>query len=172
MNESPTHRFVDQKADLLSFMDEYAVECPRCQKCARVAVVDSNVQPLFAPRRLTCTNCGHADEWQGSGVSSGFSRDPRDWYFQLKFYFRVLCCGHELWVLNRRHLQYLREFVGAKIRARSQNEHGWSNRTLASRMPKWLSAASHRQEILAALTQIEKLMDANEGVIRRSPSKK
>ena len=162
MSESQPARFADPGADLLSFLDEYAVVCPSCQRCARASVIDSNRPPLFAPRRMTCTNCGHMDEWQGNGVSSSFSEEPRDWYFQRPFYFRVACCGHELWVLNRRHLQFLKDFVGAKLRSRSRSERGWSNRSLASRLPTWISAGTHRDKILVALTRIEEIMDAEE----------
>jgi hypothetical protein len=160
--KTQTNRFSDAGEHLLDFMNEYAVVCPRCKKLARVAIVDTAAPPLFAPRRLSCLSCGHVAKWQGSGVRSWFSNEPRDWYFDQPFFYRISCCGHELWVFNRRHLQFLREFVSAKIRSRSKGQCGWSNRSLASRMPRWISSARHREDILASLAKLERNMNSEE----------
>jgi hypothetical protein len=158
--KSQPDRFSDTGEQLLDFMDEYDVVCPRCKKLAHVAIVDATAPPLFAPRRLTCLSCGHVAEWLGSGVRSWFSDEPRDWYFKRPFFYRIACCGHVLWVFNRRHLQFLKEFVSAKIRSRSKGKRGWSNRSLASRLPKWISTARHREDILVSLAKLERHMDS------------
>jgi hypothetical protein len=164
MNESKLKTFTDSGEMLLKFMDKYAVVCPRCQKCARVAVIDTTAPLLFASRKLTCGNCAYTAEWRSNGVVSRFSDEPRDWYFQQPFFYRTACCGHELWIFNRRHLEFLKDFVGAKIRSRSKGEYGWSNRSLASRLPKWISAASHRDDVLAALVKLERNLNTEEKV--------
>jgi len=162
MNSSQPQKFTDKGEHLLKFMDEYAVFCPRCQKLARVAVIDIAVPLLFAPRRLTCVNCAYTAEWSSNSVVSRFSDEPRDWYFQQPFFYRTACCGHELWVFNRRHLEFLKDFVGAQIRSRTQGEHGWSNSSLASRLPKWISASSHRDEVLKSLAKLEQAINSEE----------
>jgi hypothetical protein len=154
----PQKKFVDNGEHLLDFMGEYFVVCPRCHKRATVAVIDSASPPRFSARRLTCVHCAYTSEWRGNCVGSGVREEPRDWYFHQPFFYCVPCCGNELWVLNQAHLEFLRKFVGARLRSRSANERGWSNRSLVSRLPRWISAAKHRDEILAALEKIEQVM--------------
>ena len=153
-------RFSESRKYILEFMNEYFVVCPRCEKCATVSVIEAGEMALFSPRRLTCAQCGYSAEWRGRSVSSRFTEVPLDWYFQRPFYYRADCCGHELWVFNRRHFDFLKEFVAAQIRSRTKSALGWSNRNLASRLPKWISAGKHRDKLLAALKKIEQRMEA------------
>ena len=159
MSNAQPAKFTDKGDHLLDFMRRYSVVCPHCQERAVVAIIDPDEPPLFAPRRLSCSSCGHVAEWRGNAVCSSFSDEPRDWYFQRPFWYRTPCRGHELWVLNREHLDFLRDYVGAQLRARRRQEKGWSNRSLASRLPKWISAASHRGDVQAALVRLEGMMD-------------
>jgi len=119
---------------------------------------------------ITCSHCGYTSEWQGRSVSSRFNEEPRDWYFKLPFFYRASCCGHDLWAFNCWHLDFLREFVGAQLRSRSVTTRGWSNRSLVSRLPRWISAAKHRDEILIALKKIEQMMKKDK--VYRSPRTK
>jgi hypothetical protein len=173
MSEAQPSKFTDRGDRLLDFMDRYSVVCPRCEQRAVVAVIDPVAPPLFAPQRLTCPGCGYVAEWRGNAVRSRFSDEPRDWYFQRPFWYQTQCRGHELWVFNRRHLDFLRDYVGAQLRARVRQEKGWSNRSLASRLPKWVSAASNRKHVLAALARLERMMDTEPqgGANGRQPSR-
>jgi hypothetical protein len=164
VKKQPPTKFVDEGEYLLQFTDVYAVACPRCHKCAKVTVIDKAAWLLFAARRLTCRNCAYTAEWEGNSVKSRFSDEPKDWYFQLQFYFQTTCCGNKLWVFNRRHLEFLKKYVGAQLRSRSRGKKGWPTHSLASRMPKWLSAASHRKDVLVALTKLERALNMEEPI--------
>jgi hypothetical protein len=161
MTPSNSKTFTDAGDHLLDFMQDYSVECPHCAHRASVCVIDQTAPALFAPRRLTCAGCGYTAEWRERSVCSRFSEEPRDWYFKRPFWYRTNCCGHVLWVLNRDHLEFLRHYVGAQIRSRARGQTGWSNRSLASRLPKWISSASHRTDILLALERLEVAMNTD-----------
>jgi hypothetical protein len=147
--------FTDSGSDILEFLFSYDVVSPRCSKKAHVTVIDKSEPPLFAPRRLTCTACGLSSEWRKSSVQTGFSENAKDWYFNCPFWYRTSCAGHELWVANREHLEFLKSYVSATLRSHVKSTTGWNNRSLANRLPKWISAASNRQKVLKALEQLE-----------------
>ena len=49
-------------------------------------------------------------------------------------------------------MDFLETYVGSTLRQRSQDDRwGWQNRALASRLPKWITAADNRSAVLKAL---------------------
>ena len=144
---------------MLDFLGRYYVRCPQCGDRATVSATGSE-NLLFSPRRLCCTKCGHTAKWDKSSVLYPLQDDPTDWFFGLPYYFQKRCAGHVLWVANREHLEFLRNYVGAKLRSRAVTERGWTNRSLASRLPRWLTAAKHRDTVLSSLDGLEAKMTA------------
>ena len=106
-----------------------------------------------APVSLACSHCGHSRGWTPSrpGVlhSTNVARwpgyvifgPPVDPYFRLPLWLQARCCGALLWAYNPLHLQWLEEYVGASLRERAAGEYGWSNQSLASRLPQWMRSA-------------------------------
>src|SRR5215469_5477073 len=140
--------YEDSGAHILQFLGSYDVVCPKCERRAHVHVIEKGAGPLFSPRRLSCTACGYANDWREHSVRSRFDEIPVDWYFGATFWYRRRCCGHELWVANRDHLEFLKNYIGAKIRSHVRNEHGWSNRSLSSRLPRWMTSAANRETLM------------------------
>lgn len=147
-----SERFVDSGETVHAFTDETLVACPRCAGCA----VSRQLDPLaargwFTPRRLTCTHCGYTDCWESRSIARGWYH-ARDDYFELPLWLQTSCCGETLWAYNEQHLEFIEAFVGAKVRVRSPGAaaDGWSNRSLASRLPGWLKSARNRDAVLKA----------------------
>ncbi len=135
-----------------TFIDEFRVVCPRCERTALVLPRQAGEPGLFAPRRVTCTHCGFNDLWEGRSVHMPWYADPmRDFYFQLPLRLQLHCGGHLLWAFNHRHLGFLEAFVQASLRERTRDPSGWHNKGLTSRLPRWLKAAQHRASILKAI---------------------
>jgi len=60
-----------------------------------------------------------------------------------------------LWAYNERHPEFLEAFVDARLRERIRDdEHGSSNRSLASRLPSWVKAAKNRDEVRKGLGRL------------------
>jgi hypothetical protein len=165
--KSAPQRFQDRRESLFDFAAESLVVCPRCSHCALVTHVGSTASNSFVPYRLICPHCGLTRQEQ-TGLRRVWSDAPEDGIFHLPLWLQAPCCGHVLWAHNARHLQFLKDYVGAELREhRRDPEHGWLNKSLASRLPKWMQLARHRNEILRVIEKLEqRLLD---GQSRRSP---
>ncbi|MCH9687135.1 MAG: hypothetical protein K0V04_37210 [Deltaproteobacteria bacterium] len=137
--------------------------------------------------RLTCTACGHGKDWAPSrpGVIVGTTNQHAfapgevtvgsavDWYFHLPLWLPTACCGETLWAYNADHLAFLRAYVGAELRGstRSVEVDGWTNRALASRLPRWMKLAKNRATVLRKITELEaRLPRASRGSTRSATS--
>ena len=155
-------RFVDDERTIEAFSDLFLIQCPRCQHCARVSPLPKHVPsaPHLPMRRLTCGTCAHIQEWPRTDVLPiGYTihRGPLDWYFDLPLWLQTPCCGHVLYVYNSAHLSYLEVFVSADLREVARHH----NRSLASRLPKWMQLEHNRGEVLQGLKRLQtRLLEA------------
>ena len=147
-------RFTDPRLTLDAFRDEVLVRCPRCNACATVRLADPTRTDLFAPRRFSCLACGATKDWAGKEIGSS-GESPVDDFFHYPLWLQIPCCGHTLWAYNLRHLDFLEAFVAAKLRERQPDEQaGWSNRSLFSRLPRWMRSRKNREVILKSIEKL------------------
>lgn len=147
-------RFKDTREDLFSFQNEFLVRCPCCDSCAIVRCIDPDKVDSFAPRRFSCTACGSSKDWSEQKIGRRYTVDA---YFHYPLWLQTSCCGQTLWAYNLRHLEFIEAFVRAKLRERTPDElYGWSNRSLFSRLPKWIQSGKNREEIIKAIAKIRK----------------
>jgi hypothetical protein len=150
---------------LLDFGGEFLVVCPRCAAQAWVRDRGPAAEPRVA---FTCSHCGLSQFWQpaapGQLTAAGPGRYPEgvvamggavDWYFHLPLWLQTPCCGETLWAHNAAHLDFIENFVGAALREHRRGEHGWSNQSLANRLPKWMQAAHNRPEVIKGLARLK-----------------
>lgn len=105
-------------------------------------------------RRLPCA-CGADLELS---VSWHPIRDRgHDPWFGLPLLLRASVGPHTLWAYNCDHLRFLGQFVAADLRER---EPGW-NATLASRLPRWMKSAKHREQVVEVIERL--LRECTEG---------
>ncbi len=157
-----------------NFGDEFLVVCPGCNSCARVIDFEAESGREV---RLSCLHCGHSKVWEKTtGIVQFGSNAARfesgsiavgadvDWYFHEPLYLQIECGGENLWAYNLEHLRWLRQFVAADLRNRTRSQSdGWSNKSLASRLPKWIKIAANRDRIVKALDKMEeRLQSANQ----------
>jgi hypothetical protein len=150
------------RATYLSDFDvDLLVECPRCSRCAHLTRVKQAAEEGY---RLSCSHCAHArDGLARPGRSHPVpSSGPEEPSFGVRLWLRTPCCGDELWAYNAAHLSFLEAYVGAKLRGRRRDpEWGWSNQSLESRLPGWMTAASNRPAVLDAIRKLRaRLMEA------------
>ncbi|MBW4623245.1 MAG: hypothetical protein KME17_28290 [Cyanosarcina radialis HA8281-LM2] len=148
-------RFQDSGESIYSFQDEFLVRCPNCSFCAIIRRLDPNNNDGFAPRRFSCTACGSTKDWSESKIVQRSDSEPTDDYFHYPLWLQTPCCGQTLWAYNLRHLDFIEAFVSAELREQKPDEgYGWSNRSLFSRLPKWMQSAKNREKILKAIAKI------------------
>jgi len=137
--------------------DPTLVVCPQCGGMAKVFPFGEQPQIGYS-MRVVCTKCSYAKTKTDTSQTYYWSEeDPTDSYFEYPLYLKMRCCSSSLWVFNRRHLEFLEQFVSAGLRERRQGEHGWSNSALASRLPKWLQSAKNRKPVMACLAKLREL---------------
>jgi len=147
-------RFKDTREDIYSFQNEFLVRCPFCDSCAIVRFIDPDKVDRFAPPRFSCTACGSSKDWSKQKIESWYS-EAVDNYFHYPLWLQTSCCSRTLWAYNLRHLDFIEAFVGAKLRERKPHElYGWSNKSLFSRLPKWIQSGKNREEIIKAIAKI------------------
>ena len=148
-------RFRDRGDTIYSFQDEFLVQCPKCQSCATVRRIDPENVDLFAPRRFSCKACGSSKDWSRREITRPWRGEPLDDYFHYPLWLQIPCCGQTLWAYNLRHLDFIEAFVKAELRERLPNkQYGWLNRSLFSRLPKWIQSRKNRKAILKAIAKI------------------
>lgn len=149
---SNTDRFSDNGELIYEFGEEFLVVCPKCNWLAKVCPPETNSEKLntrlFAPRKVVCLNCTFRDTWAKREISVGGNFD---WYFRLPLWLQISCCGENLWAYNYKHLEFIENYVSAKLRERKP----FVNKSLASRLPKWIKSAKNRKEILKAVAKLK-----------------
>jgi len=145
-------RFKDQRQTIGDFTGEILVRCPNCGGCARTFRIDPTMTDWFAPRRLVCTSCGRTKDWSKRETTRQWHGEPRDDYFELPLWLQAPCAAETLWAYNREHLELIESFVASKHRERTRDpDLGWRNKSLSSRLPKWIQSSKNRAAILHAI---------------------
>jgi hypothetical protein len=153
-------RFADPGDTIYSLMsNEVLIECPRCGKCASHKPVAQDVGPRdwFAPRRLVCSHCALTRDWHEKHIYRCWRESPpRDDYFNAVLWIRGSCRSNEIWAYNRR-LELIEKYVAAKHRQHvSTTDSGCSNGSFVNRLPRWITSAKNREDVLATIDRIKR----------------
>jgi len=159
-------RFVDPGDTIYSLMaEEVLVTCPRCGNCAthkpNEAAKDN--RDWFAPRRLICTHCTLVRDWAERSIYRNWRETPaRDDYFNEILWLRGDCGSNEIWAYNWRHLDLVEKYVAATHRQHVRDsETGWANSSFVNRLPRWITSAKNREDVLRAINRIRRSKAAN-----------
>ncbi len=140
-------RFKDFETGIWDFESRVLIRCPKCDQCAIAEAMDVNKM------RYTCGACGMAQEvppgkWVYTKNAQGGAN--------VSLWLETKCCGHLLWAYNREHLEFLEAYVSALLREQRPSPDGrWHNAALASRLPKWMSSAKNREDVLKGIERLK-----------------
>lgn len=112
------------------------VKCPYCKE-----VVIGNVSDNRNRQTVVFNNIQNAE-------------DP---YFHYPLYFQASFRGKTIWALNRKHLQYLIDFLSADIRTVPPNYYN-TNKTMRSQsdiLPTFMKTAKNRDGIVKLLIKLQ-----------------
>lgn len=143
------------------------VVCPNCSKQAVVKPGNfclGYVEPHEL--KVICPNCGYnkklaekpeqvLHQSNGKAVSGppyiiGEAIDP---FFYLPLWLKSDFDGHTLWAYNLKHLDFLQGHIEAKLRERNGQE--LFNKSLGSRLPKWMISKKNRETILKKINELK-----------------
>lgn len=147
-------------------MKNMYVVCPACEGQALVSSPDFSLRNQDEKDiKLTCSKCGHnkilsekkkpvlmvssRNIIRGRYIIIGGTLDP---YFHLPLWLTTSCCDNILWAYNYEHLAFLKRHVEAKLRER--DTHEMMNKSLGSRLPKWMTSKKNRELVLKSIHQL------------------
>ncbi len=155
-----TRRFKDGQETIsdingIVFDDPVLIVCPGCG--GRASIVPFQGEQKKQQVRATCFNCGYNDVKSSETSCFYWQKDnPTDGYFGHELWLKKDCSGHSLWAFNMKHLEFLESYVSAALRERSgKGKTGWTNSSLASRLPKWIKSGKNRQALLSAIRDLK-----------------
>ncbi|MCH8557642.1 MAG: hypothetical protein LAT84_07470 [Balneolia bacterium] len=143
------------------------VICPGCAGKAVVKPGNFTFENFdFSEVRAVCISCGFSKKIEdkpepvlyttknrivtGRAVSIGDATDP---FFGYPLWLSASFGEHTLWAYNPEHLAFLRTHISAMLRERNPDKK--LNRSLGSRLPKWMSAAGNRDALLKKISELE-----------------
>lgn len=145
------------------FTKEIAIVCPKCAGKAQVkgpGLYQRVEDTLIA---CICTHCGYNQKYKdkkadvnvtnSKGKTSGYyvkllggEVDP---FFHHPLWYTAPCLEGSIWAYNVEHLGIIETFVASTNRSR--NGLPYKNKSIASRMPKWISASKNRAAVLKCI---------------------
>lgn len=151
------------------FLDHIDVVCPKCEKHAVVTGGKPNQYSVEADHdiRCACSHCGFVSHFNDIAKSTVFTNSrgvavkshilffnsPCDPFFQYKVWFNMPTTYGFLWAYNLEHLNIIEKFIADKIRSRNGLEN--KNKSIASRLPTWVSSAKNRDCLLKTIKKFK-----------------
>ena len=149
------------------FSGEVAVVCPKCAGKALVkgpGLFNDNVDTLTY---CVCIHCGYNQKYQDKKADLirtnskhqvfehrmpllGGEVDP---FFHHELWYMAPCLEGSIWAYNSKHLELIEKFIAATNRSRNGLPN--KNNSIASRLPKWMSAAKNRQTVLKCIRELK-----------------
>jgi hypothetical protein len=150
-------------AHLSDFADDILVVCSRCSGRAHILRI-SDAWDRHDGSRLVCPACGLSRDWRLSLSAGGGMPEPGSGPnligFDVSLWLQTPCCGETLWTYNLAHIEFLECYVAASLRGRSRDpKWSWANRSLQSRLPRWMLEKHHRDDVLAALSRLRSIAE-------------
>ena len=160
-------KFNAYEKTLYEFLSDIYVVCPKCENQAIVRS-KGHLRDLEEKEiKLICTKCGMnkyysetpIDKWtsERSGIEYemrnliiGTNIDP---YFRLPLWLQKEMPDGLLWAYNYEHLDFLENHVSAELRNRENSP--MRNKSLGSRLPKWMTSKKNRTEILNGIEKLK-----------------
>ena len=158
MKNDKNIRFTDHDPDALGalFAKPILVKCQNCLSMAQVSV-DLSDEITDPEVSFSCVKCGQSKKRSGKTASLG---GPYDVFFRFPLWLQTEFQNKTLYAYNEPHLNWLINYVSAEIRERNlSKDGGYRNRSLSSRIPKWMKESKNREGILKALFKLKKILD-------------
>ena len=129
--------------------DPVLVVCPQCS--SKALIVPDRIDAV----KCVCTRCSFNKKASNQSRSFGWHEDiPDDGYFGFDLWLQIYCSGHSLYAFTIRHLDLLENYIKADLRERRQNENGWRNASVASKLPRWIKSYKNREQLIKAIQKL------------------
>ncbi|RXZ78575.1 hypothetical protein EBB07_26340 [Paenibacillaceae bacterium] len=142
----------------LSYRYKASGVCTACERWFNLEIRDEQ-QLAHKQTHINCPHCGRNNQvplrqipaYRGRQSLAINGTDP---VFGLPFYY---CCsyrGKPIWALNRKHLNFMIDYISAELREKPSTT---IHRTASYRLPKFIKTAKNRDGVLKALRSLQSL---------------
>lgn len=149
------------------FIKDVLVICPKCEGQALVKTTHSpDVKITENSVRLICSSCGfnkiQSEKPKATLVSTNYKSikgnflvvgSQVDPFFKLPLWLTEPFNEHLFWAYNKEHLCFLEQHIQAKLRERNTDKI--SNRSIASRLPRWMTSKKNRASLLKIIEKLK-----------------
>ncbi len=144
------------KKQIIYYSLHVSRNCPQCGK--EIAASIKNVAKKKDSIRLSCKNCSFVGDYKPEYDQDYpcHYREGQDGVFGAELWLKKMYKRHIFWANNYKHLKYLKDFIGAKIRATGYTDADLrNNNTMASRLPKFIKSSKNRNDLLKIIEKLE-----------------
>ena len=137
-----------KKNELYSYNIRF--RCPDCDQLIFKSDSFLETKETFVP--IQC-KCGFSKMQKPNYISNPISIKPNSesTYFNTKLWFSKSYKSDVFWALNSEHLDYLKQYISAKLRERNDRTH----MTLVETLPKFIKAKKNRTDLLKLIEILE-----------------
>lgn len=125
----------------------------RCSRCGRRVLAQREVRRDRPVVPVRCPGCGVVTRHRATWVHENGGTAPQ--CRGLDLWLQTPCLGRVLWAFDETHLDFLERYVAAGLR-----EEEPINCSLASRLPRWIKTAKHRDAVTRALSRLRATVPA------------
>lgn len=160
-------RFNAYNESVYSFITNILVVCPSCSNQALVRTTGKLTEDNEHEIKLVCSGCGmnkyYAEKpavkftltgsnkvYKTRHYVMGSNVDP---YFHLPLWIQKEMPDGILWAYNYEHLDFLKNHISAELRERDITNI--QNKSIGSRLPKWMTSKKNRQSVLAVIEKLK-----------------
>lgn len=139
------------------FMDKIDVVCPRCKGHGIIKTLSAEDKKI----RFICEECGLIKDKKKNGKifftnKARFNESAMEGNFNLPLWYQINVGVNLLSALNMRHLNFLENYISDTLRERQEREgKGWSNKSIQSRMPRWMIDSKNRELIIKKIRKLK-----------------
>ncbi len=159
-------KFNAYEKTIYEFANNIFVVCPNCGRKAIIKSKGFLQHKNENEVKLVCTECGmnkyysekpkdkyttkDGTEYKVRNLIIGGNIDP---YFSLPLWLQKETPNGLLWAYNYEHLDFLENHINAELRSREGSPI--RNKSLGSRLPKWMTSKKNRTEILSGIKKLK-----------------
>lgn len=124
----------------------------RCAKCGSSLEKKKLVTKYQSKIKEKCNNCNH-EQFYKTNHSLTYASDTQatDPYLGLQLWLQLPFDNKILWAYNHEHLEYLKEYIGAKLREATSG----GKQALYWNLPQFIKSAKNRESLLKTITKLE-----------------
>lgn len=122
-----------------------------CGFCgSRIYFTSKPTKELYRTTNIECDICKKEKEYEIKWYR--FQQEkPTDPFFGFELWLQATVKSNILWLYNLEHLNYLREYVGAKLR----EDDGRHKYSMITNLAQWITSAKNRDIIIKKLNKLE-----------------